>query len=100
MRSVNDLPDSVARSVRSFKVRTKFDSDGNAYTEVEVAMWDKVAALQLLGRHLGMFQTGLNVDGTPETFLESLLQHVEKQRMEYIDSDVIESKANGSDSVG
>lgn len=50
------LPEDTA-AIQSVKVKT-FGEDG---LEREIKMADKIKALELLGKHLGMFQNNLNV---------------------------------------
>lgn len=50
------LPEDTA-AIQSVKVKT-FGADG---LEREIKMADKIKALELLGKHLGMFQNNLNV---------------------------------------
>ena len=68
------LPEDTA-AIQSVKVKT-FGEDG---LEREIKMADKLKALELLGKHLGMFRDKLEVSGTLETEktkLDDLLQQM------------------------
>lgn len=67
-------PDDMA-AIHSVKVKT-FGEDG---LEREVKLADKLKALELLGKHLGLFRDKLEVDGnlkTDMTSLEGILQQI------------------------
>ena len=68
------LPEDTA-AIQSVKVKT-FGEDG---LEREIKMADKLKALELLGKHLGMFKDKVEVSGTLETEktkLDDLLQQL------------------------
>ena len=68
------LPEDTA-AIQSVKVKT-FGEDGLGR---EIKMADKLKALELLGKHLGMFRDKLEVSGTLETEktkLDDLLQQM------------------------
>lgn len=68
------LPEDTA-AIQSVKVKT-FGEDG---LEREIKMADKLRALELLGRHLGMFRDKLELSGgldTEKTKLDDLLQQM------------------------
>lgn len=68
------LPDDTA-AIQSVKVKT-FGEDG---LEREIKMADKLKALELLGKHLGMFKDKIELSGgldTEKTKLDDLLQQM------------------------
>ena len=68
------LPEDTA-AIKSVKVKT-FGEDG---LEREVKMADKLKALELLGKHLGMFKDKVELSGsleTEKTKLDDLLQQM------------------------
>lgn len=68
------LPEDTA-AIQSVKVKT-FGEDG---LEREIKMADKLKALEMLGRHLGMFKDKLELSGgldTEKTKLDDLLQQM------------------------
>ncbi|MFQ8729074.1 MAG: terminase small subunit [Enterocloster bolteae] len=70
----NALPEDMA-AIQSVKVKT-FGEDG---LEREIKMADKLKALEMLGRHLGMFKDKLELSGgldIEKTKLDDLLQQM------------------------
>lgn len=68
------LPEDTA-AIQSVKVKT-FGEDG---LEREIKMADKLKALEMLGRHLGMFKDKLELSGgldTEKTKLDDLIQQM------------------------
>lgn len=55
------MPEHVLRAISSVKFVVTVDSDGNERRETTVKLWDKVAALHLAGKHLGMFEEKLRL---------------------------------------
>lgn len=48
--------------IQSVKIKTSYSETGET-TEKEVKMYDKKAALELLGKHLGLFSDKLKIEG-------------------------------------
>ena len=46
--------------------------DGDMFTEREIRMCDKVRALELLGKHLGMFTDNVRVDGAVPVIIDDV----------------------------
>ena len=72
------LPEDLA-AVASVKVKRFPTKDGGEGIEREIKFWDKTKALDLAGRHLGMFKDKLEVSGTLETEktkLDDLIQQM------------------------
>lgn len=68
------LPEDTA-AIQSVKVKT-FGEDG---LEREIKMGDKIKALELLGKHLGMFKDKIELSGgldTEKTKLDDLIQQI------------------------
>jgi phage terminase small subunit len=61
-----DWPEDVARAVASLEVSKRSDDDDVAITTSKVRAWDKVRALELLGKHLGAFRDKVEHTGTIE----------------------------------
>jgi len=53
VRSFDDIPETARKAIKSFKI--KQTPDGGK--EIRVAFYDRIAALELLGRHVGMFDS-------------------------------------------
>lgn len=61
-----DAAEEDLACIQSVKVKTMSGDKGDM-TEREVRMYDKKAALELLGKHLGMFRDKVEISGTLET---------------------------------
>ena len=63
---INNMDDSArddTAAINGYKVRTYTDRDGITKTETDVKLCDKIRALELLGKHIGMFTDTLNLSG-------------------------------------
>ncbi len=49
-----DVPEAL-KAVASFKRRAVSRTDGTEIVTTEIRLWDKVRALELLGKHLGLW---------------------------------------------
>lgn len=65
LREVHDMPEDVQRCIASIKVRTEnlTPGDDKQDTTVEIRWWDKVKALELCARSLGMLKDVVQVEG-------------------------------------
>lgn len=72
-----DATEEDLAAVQSFKVKESFSENGQM-TEREVRMADKLKALELLGKHLGMFKDRVEVSGLKEekTKLDDLIKQM------------------------
>ncbi len=72
-----DATDEDVAAVASVKVKRFPTKDGEG-VEREVKMYDKTKALELLGRHLGMFKDKVEISGLDEEKkkLEDILQQI------------------------
>lgn len=66
-----DAADDDLAAVQSVKVKTIPTEDGDI-VEREVRLYDKNRALELLGKHLGMFKDRVEVSGSLDTGLNKL----------------------------
>ena len=64
--------------IQSVKVKT-FGEDG---LEREIKMADKIKALELLGKHLGMFQNNLNVNFDSSEKLNDIMSQLGGEGLE------------------
>jgi phage terminase small subunit len=58
LRPVREIPVAVRRTISSVKVRRRVQGCGEDARAVEVTefkLWDKIAALDKIGKHLGLF---------------------------------------------
>jgi phage terminase small subunit len=65
---MDKISDDDMAAIQSVKVKT-FGADG---VEREVKLADKLKALELLGKHLGLFKDKLEVDGSVRSELSAL----------------------------
>ena len=64
-----DADPTAMRAISSIRRKTRSLGRGEdkiEEVEVEIRLWDKVAALKLLGQHLGLFEKRVTVAGDPE----------------------------------
>ncbi len=68
LREICAMPESIRRAISSVKVRTENlkSGDGEQDTTVEIKFWDKVKALELIGKYLRMFDVHVVVEGLDE----------------------------------
>ena len=63
---INNMDDSArddTAAINGYKVRTYTDKDGIIKTETDIKLCDKIRALELLGKHIGIFTDTLNLSG-------------------------------------
>jgi phage terminase small subunit len=78
LRSLSELDDDTAAAIAGIEVSELRDSDGAVIGHVKkVRLADKIAALTLLARHLGLLQDRLKVSGDTENPLVALLKVVQ-----------------------
>lgn len=72
LKPLNELGDDAARMIASVEVlreKTRKVGNGNGYTVeeavIKVRAWDKVRALELLAKNLGLLKDRLQVEGMP-----------------------------------
>lgn len=56
-------PEEAVRAVSSVKITSRTSSRGETETKTEIKLWDKVSALDKIGRHLGMFKDKVELTG-------------------------------------
>ena len=66
-----DATEDDLACIQSVKVKTSYSDKGDM-TEREVKLNDKIKALELLGKHLGMFKDTVNVEIEPVTIVNDL----------------------------
>ena len=68
LQEICAMPENVRRAIASVKVRTEnlSSGDGKQDTTVEIKFWDKVKALELIGKYLRMFDVHVVVEGLDE----------------------------------
>lgn len=73
-----ELDDDTAATISSFKTRREGDAEEGFYEVEEYKRYDKAKALELLGRHLGIFNDKLKVVG--EFNLTSFVKKLHDER--------------------
>ena len=67
LRDLTSLDDDTAAAIASVKVVTRRRPEAGKFAEVEYVtegkFWDKNAALEKLGRHMGMFRETIDMEG-------------------------------------
>lgn len=68
LREIQDMPAEVRRCIASVKVKTENLTTGDKVqdTTVEVRIWDKLKALELCARSLGMLKDTVHVTASDE----------------------------------
>lgn len=68
LKPVSELSDDEAAAIGSVEVVIKNAAAGDGHTDTihKIKHWDKLKALELAGRHLGMFEENASVSGTIE----------------------------------
>lgn len=69
LRPANEISAAGRRMIKSVKVKRYFEGAGENAREVEVtefSLWDKKGALELLGKHIGLFPNKVDHSGTVE----------------------------------
>lgn len=85
--NMNDIPPHVRRAIKKFKVKNLFDFDQNGVQVligrmVEVEMWDKLKASELLGRETDLFKETKIVKHDATENMKSILLGSEKRAEE------------------
>lgn len=68
LRSIRDLTDEQAAAVAGLEVVIKNVAAGDGHTDTvhKIKVWDKPKALEMLMKHLGLFEENARVSGTIE----------------------------------
>ena len=68
LRPIYELGDNEAAAVASLEVVIKNAAAGDGHTDTihKVKVWDKTKALELLGKHFGLFDEHAHISGTIE----------------------------------
>lgn len=88
LKPIHDIPRSLRRAISSIKMFEEFEGSGRERTKIgetrEIKLWDKLKAIELIGRHLALFtdkveHTGkdggpISVQGISDEELENRIQ--------------------------
>lgn len=75
LKSIDDLDDATAAAVASVKVVTKNLGDGQVEYVHEIKLWPKTQALDMAGRHIGIFERD-NKQRNPEDIIAKFFAEV------------------------
>lgn len=68
LKPIHDIPVELRRAISGVKVFEEFDGFGTERTKIgetrELKLWDKLRALELLGRHLKLFTDKMEHSGS------------------------------------
>jgi len=56
-------PDMAMRCIKKIRRRVRFDPEGNKTIETEFELWDKIGAIRMAGKHIGMFTERHEITG-------------------------------------
>lgn len=68
LKAAKDIPEHARRAIQSVKVKRYMEGAGELAKEVEVTefkLWDKLSAIEKIGKYLGLFEDVLRVKGDP-----------------------------------
>ena len=68
-------------AIQSVKVKKSYSETGET-EEREIRMADKIRALELIGKHLGMYQNNLNVSVEPSQKLDDIMSQIGGEGLE------------------
>jgi phage terminase small subunit len=87
VQSPHDWDDDTAGAISSFEVVASRTPDGSEVTESvhKFKVWDKLSALEKIGKHLGMFKvdvarTDTNIEISPAKDLKEYIDAIAKRR--------------------
>lgn len=87
-------PDELAAAISSMDVEERRKANGDIVYKYRVRMNSKVSALEMLGRHLGMFIDQIQMEHTGSVeFLAGLVEKIESQKPVIIDAEYIKKAA-------
>lgn len=79
LRKIHDLPDGIAKAVAGIDVEELFEGYGRERTRIgdvkKVKLWNKVSALELLGKHLKLW-----IDRVEHDVTDELAERLERAR--------------------
>jgi len=93
-RAVNQLPRDLAYALRKVRTSPRVKKDGLTEEILEISVADQRAALELIGKHLGMFAEQVNVKHDGALLLD-ILDAKEGKGPLIVDDSFIEKEAKG-----
>ena len=89
MLSVNEMPEHVTKAMQSIEINENHTTSGQfvGYTK-KIKLWDKIKALEMLGKHLRLWADRVEVTAAPD--LLEALEQMGNERGLPIEAEVIE----------
>jgi phage terminase small subunit len=91
-KSVPQLPRDLAYALRKVRTTPRMKKDGLTEEVLEISVADQRAALELIGKHLGMFEEQVNVKHHGAVLLD-ILDSIEGKGQTIVDEELIEEEA-------
>lgn len=57
VKASHDIPEHALHAIKSIKVSTRKDADGNAFSTLDIELYDKVGVLRLLAKASGLLDS-------------------------------------------
>lgn len=94
-RPLEDLPEDVTRALRKVKKKERYGKEGELLgTDWEYEGYDKIKAIELYGKHLGLWEDRVSFDGQLTIdVIQNLVAVSEGQKPKVIDAEFIEGVA-------
>lgn len=74
LKRMNEIDDSTAAAISSIKVVTRQAGEGEVEHVAEIKFWPKTNALEMAGKHIGLFGADNSQKNPGQTFAEALQQ--------------------------
>lgn len=99
LKPANEISEAGRRLISSMKVKRYFEGNGENAREVEVTefkLWDKKGALELLGKHFGLFPNKVDHTGSVELHTVGIKVVISERKQVESVPPAIQSRMNGS----
>ena len=80
LKPLSQLDADDRAAIRSLQITTRETGDGTLERKAAIQVWDKLAALEKLARHLGLFSSNGHKENESENSMTALIQHFERGR--------------------
>lgn len=89
LREVKDWSDSLAAGIKSIKIKQLNDDDGSIVgSTAEINFWDKLKALEMLAKHVGLFESVSSNQASSSDVLKNRIRQARSPDLKLV-------KANG-----
>lgn len=76
LKQVSEIDDNTAAAISSIKVSTRNLGEGEVENVAEIKFWPKTSALEMAGKHIGLFEKD-NSQKNPGTFIADILETID-----------------------